>query len=72
MDTLTLSAEQKKLADRRIKAAGLEDKIRVHLMDYRQLPPEFEKQFDSFVSIEMLEVSIFVEMLIRSRHLLQR
>lgn len=58
MDTLTLSREQKALADERIKAAGLEDKIRVHLMDYRDLPPHFEKAFDAFVSIEMVEVSI--------------
>lgn len=57
VDTLTLSKEQKALADERIKAAGLEDRIRVHLMDYRDLPPEFEKAFDAFVSIEMVEVS---------------
>lgn len=56
VDTLTLSKEQKALADERIKAAGLEDKIRVHLMDYRDLPPHFEKAFDAFVSIEMVEV----------------
>ena len=54
---MTLSKEQKALADERIKAAGLEDKIRVHLMDYRDLPPHFEKAFDAFVSIEMVEVS---------------
>ena len=57
VDTLTLSKEQKALADERIKAAGLEDRIRVHLMDYRDLPPKFEKAFDAFVSIEMVEVS---------------
>lgn len=56
VDTLTLSKEQKVLADERIKAAGLEGKIRVHLMDYRDLPPHFEKAFDAFVSIEMVEV----------------
>ncbi|EIN13978.1 cyclopropane fatty acid synthase [Punctularia strigosozonata HHB-11173 SS5] len=55
VDTLTLSIEQKKLAEERIKEAGLDGHIRVHLMDYRQLPPEFEKAFDAFVSIEMLE-----------------
>jgi cyclopropane-fatty-acyl-phospholipid synthase len=53
---LTLSIEQKTLAEERIKAAGLEDRIRVHLMDYRDLPAEFEKAFDAFVSIEMIEV----------------
>ncbi|KAI5122125.1 hypothetical protein M0805_000773 [Coniferiporia weirii] len=55
VDTLTLSKEQKALAEERIKEAGLEDRIRVHLMDYRELPPDFEKAFDAFVSIEMLE-----------------
>jgi len=53
---LTLSKEQKALAEERIKAAGLQDVIRVHLMDYREIPPSFEKAFDAFVSIEMLEV----------------
>lgn len=28
-------------------------------MDYRELPPEFEKAFDAFVSIEMVEVKFF-------------
>ncbi|KAJ7179621.1 cyclopropane-fatty-acyl-phospholipid synthase [Mycena filopes] len=55
VDTLTLSIEQKKLAEERIKEAGLENKIRVHLLDYREIPAEFEKAFDAFVSIEMLE-----------------
>ncbi|KAF4615992.1 hypothetical protein D9613_011479 [Agrocybe pediades] len=55
VDTLTLSIEQKKLAEERIKEAGLEDRIRVHLLDYREIPAEFEKAFDAFVSVEMLE-----------------
>ena len=54
---MTLSIEQKKLAEARIKAAGLENRIRVHLLDYREIPAEFEKAFDAFVSVEMLEVS---------------
>ena len=58
MDTLTLSVQQKNLAEKRIAALGLSDKIRVHLMDYRQLPAEFEGQFDAFVSVEMVEVRI--------------
>lgn len=58
MDTLTLAAEQKALAEERIREAGLEGRIRVHLMDYRDLPPEFEKAFDAFVSIEMIEVRV--------------
>ncbi|EIW82157.1 cyclopropane-fatty-acyl-phospholipid synthase [Coniophora puteana RWD-64-598 SS2] len=55
VDTLTLSKEQKALAEERIKAAGYENSIRVHLMDYREIPASFEKAFDAFVSIEMLE-----------------
>ncbi|TFY83856.1 hypothetical protein EWM64_g138 [Hericium alpestre] len=55
VDTLTLSVEQKKLADERIMRAGLQHQVRVHLMDYRELPAHFEKAFDAFVSIEMLE-----------------
>jgi cyclopropane fatty-acyl-phospholipid synthase-like methyltransferase len=53
---LTLSIEQKTFAEERIKAAGLEKRIRVHLLDYREIPAEFEKAFDAFVSVEMLEV----------------
>jgi cyclopropane-fatty-acyl-phospholipid synthase len=55
VDTLTLSLDQKMLGEERIRAAGLENLIRVHLMDYRQLPPSFEKAFDAFISIEMIE-----------------
>jgi cyclopropane-fatty-acyl-phospholipid synthase len=58
---VTLSKEQKKLADERIAAAGLQDRVRVHLMDYRSFRktfPELEHQFDAFVSIEMLEVFV--------------
>ncbi|KAI0792644.1 cyclopropane-fatty-acyl-phospholipid synthase [Abortiporus biennis] len=55
VDTLTLSKEQKALAEERIKEAGLEGRIRVHLMDYRDIPAEFENAFDAFISIEMLE-----------------
>jgi cyclopropane-fatty-acyl-phospholipid synthase len=44
------------LAEERVREAGLEGKIRVHLMDYREIPAEFEKAFDAFVSIEMIEV----------------
>lgn len=55
VDTLTLSVEQKRLAEERIAAAGLEGRIRVHLMDYRAIPAEWENAFDAFVSIEMIE-----------------
>ncbi|KAI0699807.1 cyclopropane fatty acid synthase [Cytidiella melzeri] len=55
VDSLTLSVEQKKLAEERITAAGLEGKVRIHLLDYRDIPVEFKNAFDAFVSIEMLE-----------------
>ncbi|KAK2462275.1 hypothetical protein APHAL10511_005581 [Amanita phalloides] len=55
VDTLTLSVEQKTLAEERIRAAGLEAHVRVHLLDYREIPAEFEKAFDAFISVEMLE-----------------
>jgi Mycolic acid cyclopropane synthetase len=56
VDTLTLSIEQKQLAEERIHEAGLQHLIRVHLLDYREIPPDFEKKFDAFISIEMVEV----------------
>ncbi|RDA85124.1 hypothetical protein CP532_1553 [Ophiocordyceps camponoti-leonardi (nom. inval.)] len=52
--SLTLSAEQKHLAEKRIRAAGLDDRIEVKLMDYRQLPVS-STPYDKIVSIEMLE-----------------
>ncbi|PHH78143.1 hypothetical protein CDD80_7317 [Ophiocordyceps camponoti-rufipedis] len=52
--SLTLSAEQKHLAENRIRAAGLDDQIEVLLMDYRQLPVP-TTPYDKVVSIEMLE-----------------
>ncbi|KAF8351083.1 cyclopropane-fatty-acyl-phospholipid synthase [Amanita rubescens] len=55
VDTLTLSIEQKTLAEELIRAAGLEGRIRVYLLDYREIPAEFEKAFDAFISVEMLE-----------------
>lgn len=51
---LTLSAEQRVLAQKRIKAAGLEDKITILLCDYRQAPKP-DGGYDRIVSIEMLE-----------------
>ncbi len=60
VDTLTLSIEQKTLAEERIREAGLQDLVRVHLMDYREIPPSFEKQFDAFISVEMIEVNFMI------------
>lgn len=48
---LTLSAEQKRFADDRIKHLGLEEKISIELCDYRNI----QGQYDRIVSIEMLE-----------------
>ncbi|KAF9071211.1 S-adenosyl-L-methionine-dependent methyltransferase [Rhodocollybia butyracea] len=53
--TLTLSVAQQNLAKQRIRDAGLEDRITVHLMDYRDMPKEWEGSFDRMVSVEMIE-----------------
>ncbi|SGY84757.1 BQ5605_C009g05718 [Microbotryum silenes-dioicae] len=55
VDTLTLSIEQKQLAEARIARAGLSEMITVHLLDYRALPESFDNAFDRVVSIEMIE-----------------
>jgi cyclopropane-fatty-acyl-phospholipid synthase len=58
VDTLTISVEQLAVAQERIAALGLKDKIRVHLLDYRKVPEVFEKaSFDSFIAVEMIEAS---------------
>lgn len=54
--SLTLSKEQKALADARIAEAGFTDNIEVLLCDYRALPtPRGGRLYDKVVSIEMLE-----------------
>ncbi|KAL8969395.1 MAG: hypothetical protein Q9183_002016 [Haloplaca sp. 2 TL-2023] len=53
--SLTLSHEQKELAEERIAAAGLQSHIEVLLCDYRALPTPAEGLYDKVVSIEMLE-----------------
>ena len=54
--SLTLSKEQKELAEKRIAAAGYTDRIKVLLCDYRALPqPDRGGFYDKVVSIEMLE-----------------
>ncbi|KAJ1558058.1 hypothetical protein HK405_014510 [Cladochytrium tenue] len=52
--SLTLSEEQKALADERIAQAGLSHRITVLLRDYRDLDPA-EYRFDRIVTVEMLE-----------------
>jgi len=53
---ITLSEQQALLARERIAAAGLQDKVEVLLMDYRDLPQRFgEGTFDKVASIGMFE-----------------
>ncbi|KZV71598.1 hypothetical protein PENSPDRAFT_684527 [Peniophora sp. CONT] len=54
-DTFTLSNEQKDFAEAKIVRLGLSEHIRIHLCDYRNLPVDFEKAFDTFVRIGMVE-----------------
>lgn len=51
---LTLSVEQKMLAESRIAKAGLSDKIRLLLCDYRKAPMP-PAGYDRIVSVEMIE-----------------
>ncbi|KAL5635822.1 hypothetical protein ACGC1H_004573 [Rhizoctonia solani] len=55
VDSLTLSSEQKSLAEERIRAAGVEARVKIWLMDYRCVPESWTGAFDRFVSIEMIE-----------------
>jgi cyclopropane-fatty-acyl-phospholipid synthase len=48
---ITVSQEQYRMARDRVRAAGLEDRIRIAFKDYRHI----EGPFDKIVSIEMLE-----------------
>jgi len=48
---LTLSAEQKAWADRRIAEAGFADRIEIRLQDYRDI----DQRFDAIASVEMVE-----------------
>ncbi|KAL2074938.1 hypothetical protein VTL71DRAFT_8718 [Oculimacula yallundae] len=52
--TITLSRNQKELAEERIKLAGLTHRIEVDLMDYRQIPIPAQP-YDKIISIEMIE-----------------
>ncbi len=50
---ITLSEAQAALARKRIAAAGLEQRCRVEIRDYRDLPPD--AQFDRIASVGMIE-----------------
>ncbi|WP_328396740.1 cyclopropane-fatty-acyl-phospholipid synthase family protein [Nocardia sp. NBC_00416] len=49
--SVTLSTEQRELARARIDAAGATDRVRVDLLDYR----EVDGEYDAVVSVEMIE-----------------
>ncbi|XWS13896.1 hypothetical protein CRYUN_Cryun36dG0078000 [Craigia yunnanensis] len=50
---ITLSEEQLKFAEARVKEAGLQDNIGFQLCDYRQLPSTYK--YDRIISCEMIE-----------------
>ncbi len=53
---VTLSEQQALLARERIAAAGLADRVRVELLDYRELPQRFDEgSFDKVASVGMFE-----------------
>ncbi|MDP9132951.1 MAG: cyclopropane-fatty-acyl-phospholipid synthase family protein [Nitrospirota bacterium] len=52
--TTTISRAQYETAVRRVREAGLSDRVRVLLTDYRDLPA-LGTQFDKLVSVEMIE-----------------
>lgn len=52
---LTISTEQLAYANERIKKAGLEDKINLVLLDYRDMVVEKYGQFDKISNFEMSE-----------------
>nr|WP_319384711.1 cyclopropane-fatty-acyl-phospholipid synthase family protein [uncultured Roseibium sp.] len=49
--SLNVSPEQVKIAEERVRAAGVEDRVTFVLKDYR----EFEGQFDRIISVGMME-----------------
>ncbi|MBQ1443649.1 MAG: class I SAM-dependent methyltransferase [Renibacterium sp.] len=49
--SVTLSSEQKELAEQRIADAGFADSVRIELLDYRKV----QGSFDAIVSVEMIE-----------------
>jgi cyclopropane-fatty-acyl-phospholipid synthase len=58
--TITLSTEQLELAEKRIAAAGLADRVTVQLLDYRALVPptgsaDPTPSYDVVLSVEMIE-----------------
>lgn len=52
--SITLSVEQLELAEQRVAEAGLSDRVRIELMDYRALGAD-GATYDAVVSVEMIE-----------------
>jgi cyclopropane-fatty-acyl-phospholipid synthase len=55
IDTITLSDNQFAHVHAEVARLGFADRIRVHLLDYREMPREWESSFDRVVSLEMVE-----------------
>ncbi|KAI0343565.1 CFS1-like protein [Trametopsis cervina] len=55
IETITLSVQQADYVQNKLVQDGLTDRVRVHLMDYRAMPLEWQGAFDRVVSIEMIE-----------------
>jgi cyclopropane-fatty-acyl-phospholipid synthase len=53
VDTVTISAQQRDLAIRRADAAGVADRVRVKLRDYREMPED--RSYQAVISVEMVE-----------------
>ena len=55
IDTITLSENQCAYVRAEVARHGFADRIRVHLLDYREMPDEWDGSFDRILSIEMVE-----------------
>ena len=55
IDTITLSENQCAYVRAEVARHGFAERIRVHLLDYREMPREWDGLFDRVVSIEMVE-----------------
>lgn len=55
IDTITLSDNQFAHVQAEVARLGFADRIRIHLLDYREMPREWESSFDRVVSLEMVE-----------------
>ena len=53
--SVTLSVEQRRLARRRVTAAGLSHLVQIDLCDYRDVVADPEDPYDAVISVEMIE-----------------